>query len=73
MSRKRRQMSFGLLELGIKDAVATIGAIGSPLGELKHRKRYKLLEYSGSIVIPLERHSFMFIQLAGLIALRDSE
>ena len=60
-------MSSSLLELVIKVAVATIGAIGSPLGDLKHRKRYELLGYSDSMVIPLETHSFIFVQPAGLV------
>lgn len=41
MPRKRRDMSSSLVELVIKVAVATIGAIGSPLGDAKHRKRYE--------------------------------
>jgi len=36
-------MSSSLVELVIKVAVATIGAIVSPLGDIKHRKRYELL------------------------------
>jgi len=55
-------MSSNLVELVIKVAVATIGAIGSPLGDIKHRKRYELLGYSDSMVMFREIHSFMFIQ-----------
>ena len=38
-------MSSSSLELVTKVAVATIAAMGSPLGDLKHRKRYELLGY----------------------------
>jgi hypothetical protein len=52
-------MSSSLVELLIKVAVATTSAIGSPPGDIKHRKRYELLGYSDSIVIFLKMHSFI--------------
>ncbi len=59
-------MSSSLVERVIKVAVATIGAIGSPVGDLKHRKRYELLGYSDSMVISIEIHSFILIHLRDL-------
>jgi hypothetical protein len=59
-------MSSNLLELVIKAVVATSAAIGSPDGELRHRKRYELLGYSYSMVIFCARQSFMFVQTLDL-------
>jgi hypothetical protein len=38
-------MFSSLLELVVKVAIATLGAMGSPLGDIKQRKRYELLGY----------------------------
>jgi hypothetical protein len=55
-------MSSSLVEVVIKVAVATIGAIGSPLGDIKHWKRYELLGYSDLMAIFFETQPSMFIQ-----------
>jgi hypothetical protein len=71
--QKRRDISSSLLELVTKVAVKTSGAMGSPLGDNKHLKRYEQLGYSDSMLISLARHLFIFDQTAGLADLCDSE
>jgi hypothetical protein len=56
-------MSSSLLELEIEAAFATSDAIGSPDGELKHRKRYELLGYSSSIAMFRAKQSSILFQL----------